>query len=106
MPLLSVAIETVELVPLVRVEPSAPSGVPNVPAARPNFVNDRHEMGEHVESNTPEAGPGAEAGVENSGMDVDMVGGGDDAFQNLFAIWTDQGVVEAQRLNRDILKIV
>ena len=49
-------------------------------------------MGEHAEPSAPEAGPWADVGVENSGMDVDLVDGGDDAFQKLLAIWTDQEV--------------
>ena len=100
-PLSSVAAEPVERVSSVRVGPSASSGAP---VARPNFVDEHREMGEHVESSAPEAGSGADVGVENSGMDVDRVDGGDDAFQKLLAIWTDQEVVEAQRLNCESMK--
>ena len=39
-------------------------------------------------------------------MDVDMVDGGEDAFQKLLAIWTDQEVVEAQRFHFENMRIV
>ena len=39
-------------------------------------------------------------------MDVDIVDGGADPFQKLLAIRTDQEVVEAQRLNCEIMSAV
>ena len=63
-------------------------------------------MREHVESNAPEFRLGGDVGVVNSGMDVDIVDGEDDAFQKLLAIWTDLEGVEAQMLNCEILRIV
>ena len=55
------------------VEPSIPS---NAPVVRPNYINYRRKMGEHVGTSAgAEVDPGAGVGVENSGMDVDMVDG-------------------------------
>ena len=99
-PLSSGTAEPVEPVSSVRVEPSASSGAP---VSRPNFVDEHRD--EHVESSAPAEGSVPDA-VDNSGMDADMVDGGDDAFQKLLAIWTDQEGVEAQRLNCETMSIV
>ena len=82
-PLASGAGEPVGPVSSVRVEPSASSGAT---VARPNSVDEHRD--EHVESSAPAEGSVPDA-VDYFGMDVDMVDGGDDAFQNVFAIWTD-----------------